>query len=93
MAWCVVGGLCQQPVLNGSPDRCFYHLKLDQGLMADSFGKYHATPPGRPQLERDDDGWLTLAGPEPDLIDQLMGWEEKQLRALEGFRWAGGHWL
>jgi hypothetical protein len=46
------------------------------------------TPPPAYGLsfERDSNGWLSLPGPEPDLLDQLMHWDEKQLRALEGFR-------
>jgi hypothetical protein len=84
VAWCLEVR-CVQPLLNSSP-RCYYHDKLEAGLLTDSAGRYRATPPDRSQLERDSDGWLSLTGPEPDLIDQLMGWEEKQLRALEAWR-------
>ena len=76
---------CHQDAL-ADPPLCTYHYKLSVGLLADSAGRYHTAPRGRPELERDSKGWLSLAGPEPDLIDQLLGWEEKQLRALEAWR-------
>jgi hypothetical protein len=85
--WCEGNGLpCHQEALI-DPPLCSYHYKLSVGLLADSHGRYHAAPADRPKfIERDPDGWLTLASPEPDLIDQMLGWDEKRLRALEGFR-------
>lgn len=65
----------------------FYRAKLHSGLILDPFGRRHAPSPGQPPFEAlSEDGWLALAGPEPDLIDQLMGWDEKQLRAFEARR-------
>jgi hypothetical protein len=65
---------------------CPYHYKLRAGLLTDSYGRYHATPPGQSELGPSEDGWVTLAGPESDLLDQLLGWDERKLHAFEAGR-------
>jgi hypothetical protein len=74
VAWCVVGGLCQQPVLNGSPDRCYYHRKLAEGYLSDSYRKWHATPKERPKMLVSDDGWAQADADVFEWLAALPSW-------------------
>jgi hypothetical protein len=62
---------CRHPLLNGFPDRCYYHSKLEGGLLADKGGKWWATPAERPKIPPMRDGWTQA---DADVFAYLLAW-------------------
>jgi len=62
-------------VLNGSPDRCFYHQALEEGRMQDSYRKWHAQPAERPTMLVSDDGWKQADADVFEWLAALPDWK------------------